>query len=116
MSAKPQERGSDQLLRCSFCRKSEKEVRQLVAGPAAFICDECVEICMGITNDKFQAAADVAGRKPKSTLRFVAPPGAVREHWALGSGPPTRRGLHRARRAHSNHQRPGSRSERAEAL
>jgi len=36
------------LLRCSFCNKSQAEVKKLIAGPNAYICDECVEICMEI--------------------------------------------------------------------
>ena len=34
---------------CSFCGKSQHEVRKLIAGPTVFICDECVELCMDIT-------------------------------------------------------------------
>jgi ATP-dependent Clp protease ATP-binding subunit ClpX len=34
-----------QLLKCSFCGKSEKEVTKLVAGPGVYICDACVELC-----------------------------------------------------------------------
>ena len=35
-------------LYCSFCGKSQHEVRKLIAGPTVFICDECVELCMDI--------------------------------------------------------------------
>ena len=35
-------------LRCSFCRKTDREVSKLLAGPRVFICDECVAICNGI--------------------------------------------------------------------
>jgi hypothetical protein len=35
-------------LRCSFCRKSQSEVRKLIAGPEAYICNECVDLCAGI--------------------------------------------------------------------
>ncbi len=38
----------DEGLRCSFCGKSQREVKKLIAGPAVFICDECVEICLDI--------------------------------------------------------------------
>ena len=34
-------------LHCTFCGKSQHEVRKLIAGPTVFICDECVELCMG---------------------------------------------------------------------
>lgn len=36
------------IMRCSFCNKAQTEVRKLVAGPAAFICNECVEACVDI--------------------------------------------------------------------
>jgi ATP-dependent Clp protease ATP-binding subunit ClpX len=38
----------DDTLRCSFCNKSQREVRKLIAGPTVFICDECVDICLDI--------------------------------------------------------------------
>jgi ClpX C4-type zinc finger/Glyoxalase superfamily protein len=38
-------------LYCTFCGKSQHEVRKLIAGPSVYICDECVELCMGIVND-----------------------------------------------------------------
>ncbi len=52
----------DDLLRCSFCGKSQREVKKLIAGPTVFICDECVDICQDIiaedrtveTQDKFK--------------------------------------------------------------
>ena len=39
---------SGKMLYCSFCGKSQHEVRKLIAGPTVFICDECVELCMDI--------------------------------------------------------------------
>src|SRR5215470_1853888 len=44
-------------LYCSFCGKSQHEVRKLIAGPTVFICDECVELCM-----------DIVGEENKSSL------------------------------------------------
>ncbi len=38
-------------MNCSFCGKSAKEVHYLVAGPAAYICDECIEVCVSILFD-----------------------------------------------------------------
>ena len=38
----------DDKLRCSFCNKSQREVKKLIAGPSVFICDECVDICLDI--------------------------------------------------------------------
>jgi ATP-dependent Clp protease ATP-binding subunit ClpX len=39
------------VLRCSFCNKSQRDVKKLVAGPRVFICDECVEICVTIIRE-----------------------------------------------------------------
>ena len=39
------------ILYCSFCGKSQHEVRKLIAGPTVFICDECVELCMDIIKE-----------------------------------------------------------------
>ncbi|MBY0519317.1 MAG: ATP-dependent Clp protease ATP-binding subunit ClpX, partial [Sphingomonas sp.] len=45
----PQEKNT---LYCSFCGKSQHEVRKLIAGPTVFICDECVELCMDIIREE----------------------------------------------------------------
>ena len=42
-------------LYCSFCGKSQHEVRKLIAGPTVFICDECVELCMDIIREETKA-------------------------------------------------------------
>ena len=42
----------EKLMRCSFCNKSQGEVRQLIAGPGVFICDECVEVCRSIIEEE----------------------------------------------------------------
>ncbi len=44
----------DRLLYCSFCGKSQHEVRKLIAGPSVFICDECVELCNDIIREEIQ--------------------------------------------------------------
>ena len=38
----------EKLLYCSFCGKSQQEVKKLIAGPSVFICDECIELCNDI--------------------------------------------------------------------
>ena len=43
---------SKNTLYCSFCGKSQHEVKKLIAGPTVFICDECVELCMDIIREK----------------------------------------------------------------
>ena len=44
--------GSGQLLYCSFCGKSQHEVRKLIAGPSVSICDECVVLCNDIIREE----------------------------------------------------------------
>jgi ATP-dependent Clp protease ATP-binding subunit ClpX len=46
------------LLYCSFCGKSQHEVRKLIAGPSVFICDECVELCNDIIREELEDSAD----------------------------------------------------------
>jgi len=56
--------GDGKLLYCSFCGKSQHEVRKLIAGPSVFICDECVELCNDIIREEVQEqAASVTGSK-----------------------------------------------------
>lgn len=59
MSDNKQGKGSegDRLLYCSFCGKSQHEVRKLIAGPSVFICDECVELCNDIIREEIQENA-----------------------------------------------------------
>ena len=51
------------LLYCSFCGKSQHEVRKLIAGPSVFICDECVELCNDIIREEMQEQTTTAGNK-----------------------------------------------------
>ena len=50
--SKPGGTESKNTLYCSFCGKSQHEVRKLIAGPTVFICDECVELCMEIIREE----------------------------------------------------------------
>jgi ATP-dependent Clp protease ATP-binding subunit ClpX len=47
--------GSEKLLYCSFCGKSQHEVRKLIAGPSVFICDECVDLCNDIIREEIRS-------------------------------------------------------------
>ena len=44
----------EKLLYCSFCGKSQHEVKKLIAGPSVFICDECVDLCNDIIKEEVQ--------------------------------------------------------------
>lgn len=60
--AKPGAKPGKKTLYCSFCKKSQHEVRKLVAGPTAFICDECIGLCDIIVEDTdIEALLNVAG-------------------------------------------------------
>ncbi|HUG43055.1 MAG TPA: ATP-dependent Clp protease ATP-binding subunit ClpX [Acidobacteriota bacterium] len=50
-------KAGDDVLRCSFCNKSQNEVKKLIAGPTVFICDECVDVCNEIISDDISAEA-----------------------------------------------------------
>jgi len=58
---------SEKLLYCSFCGKSQHEVKKLIAGPSVFICDECIELCNDIIRD------EIAGAEEGKTVRSELP-------------------------------------------
>ena len=55
--------GGEKLLYCSFCGKSQHEVRKLIAGPSVFICDECIELCNDIIREETQGEHGAKGGK-----------------------------------------------------
>lgn len=65
----PEKKGSadDKVLHCSFCNKSQHEVRKLIAGPSVFICDECIDLCNDIIVEESQDAARDAIRNELPT-------------------------------------------------
>ena len=56
----PEKKGTsgEKNLYCSFCGKSQHEVKKLIAGPSVFVCDECIELCNEIIHDEFPEGAD----------------------------------------------------------
>jgi len=48
---------SSELFKCSFCGKSQKQVRKLIAGPGVYICDECIDLCNEIIDEEFNGAS-----------------------------------------------------------
>jgi ATP-dependent Clp protease ATP-binding subunit ClpX len=64
MSNERNGKGEDgKLLYCSFCGKSQHEVRKLIAGPSVFVCDECVELCNDIIREEMQDKTTTGGDK-----------------------------------------------------
>src|SRR2546428_1682220 len=47
------------LVKCSFCGKSQKQVRKLIAGPGVYICDECIELCNDIIDEELAEASEM---------------------------------------------------------
>ena len=54
--------GVNGLLFCSFCGKTQDEVRKLVAGPSAYICDECIELCRHIVEEDGTRVRKMSGK------------------------------------------------------
>ncbi len=64
----------DEVLRCSFCGKSQNEVKKLIAGPSVYICNECIDICNEIINDDEKVetvTARTALPKPQQINAFL---------------------------------------------
>ncbi|SEC15187.1 ATP-dependent Clp protease ATP-binding subunit ClpX [Paramicrobacterium humi] len=79
---------SADLLKCSFCGKSQKQVQQLIAGPGVYICDECVELCNEIIEERLAEAGegttgDFDLPKPKEIFDFL-------EEYVIGQEPAKR--------------------------
>ncbi len=73
---------NEKLLYCSFCGKSQHEVKKLIAGPSVFICDECVDLCNDIIKEEAQAT-----RVGKSKERSLPTPHEIRhnlDHYVIG--------------------------------
>jgi ATP-dependent Clp protease ATP-binding subunit ClpX len=79
--------GSEKLLYCSFCGKSQHEVKKLIAGPSVFICDECIELCNDIIRD--ETAAEQGGK----AARDLPTPKEIRnilDQYVIGQEPAKR--------------------------
>jgi ATP-dependent Clp protease ATP-binding subunit ClpX len=62
---KDKSKDDEKLLYCSFCGKSQHEVRKLIAGPSVFICDECVELCNDIIREEMEEKSAESNQLPK---------------------------------------------------
>src|SRR5690625_7719050 len=74
--------GAD-LLKCSFCGKSQKQVVKLIAGPGVYICDECIDLCTEIIEEELAEANElglVDLPKPREIFEFL-------EEYIIGQDP-----------------------------
>lgn len=65
---------SGDLLKCSFCGKSQKQVKKLIAGPGVYICDECIDLCNEIIEEELSEASDLQFGdlpKPREIYEFL---------------------------------------------
>ena len=74
---------AEKVLYCSFCGKSQHEVKKLIAGPSVFICDECIELCNDIIRDEVPADG-APGKAPKSDLPTPAEIKTSLDNYVIG--------------------------------
>ena len=63
-----------ELVKCSFCGKSQKQVKKLIAGPGVYICDECIELCNDIIEEELSEPTEVRFEdlpKPREIFDFL---------------------------------------------
>jgi ATP-dependent Clp protease ATP-binding subunit ClpX len=66
--------GDSDLLKCSFCGKSQKQVKKLIAGPGVYICDECIDLCNEIIEEELSETSDLKLEelpKPQEIYTFL---------------------------------------------
>ena len=66
--------GDSDLLKCSFCGKSQKQVKKLIAGPGVYICDECIDLCNEIIEEELAENAELKLEelpKPQEIYAFL---------------------------------------------
>lgn len=73
--------GQEKLLYCSFCGKSQHEVKKLIAGPSVFICDECIALCNDIVRDELPEESAKASRSDLPTPREIS---AILDQYVIG--------------------------------
>jgi len=73
--------GSDKLLYCSFCGKSQHEVKKLIAGPSVFICDECIALCNDIIRDELPEEIELGSGTDLPTPREIS---AILDQYVIG--------------------------------
>ncbi|MBK7025750.1 MAG: ATP-dependent Clp protease ATP-binding subunit ClpX [Polaromonas sp.] len=74
----------EKTLHCTFCGKSQHEVKKLIAGPSVFICDECIDLCNDIIRDELPAIAAEEARKTKGELPTPAEIKANLDNYVIG--------------------------------
>ena len=75
---------NDDKLKCSFCGKTQDQVKKLIAGPEVYICDECVELCNEILDEEFFEAKDKESnsseQSPEKGEKPIPKPHEIKEY------------------------------------
>ena len=78
---------SEKTLYCSFCGKSQHEVKKLIAGPSVFVCDECIDLCNEIIRDELPASTESVGKSDLPTPSDIK---ANLDNYVIGQEPAKR--------------------------
>ncbi|HEX5394007.1 MAG TPA: ATP-dependent Clp protease ATP-binding subunit ClpX [Rhodocyclaceae bacterium] len=73
--------GNEKLLYCSFCGKSQHEVKKLIAGPSVFICDECIELCNDIVRDEIASEQEGGSSSDLPTPKEIS---SILDQYVIG--------------------------------
>ncbi len=72
------ENDKERNVRCSFCGKTQEQVEKLIAGPGVYICDECIELCMGIIDENADRNYKPSGKKVKLEEKVLPKPQEIK--------------------------------------
>ena len=81
------------LLKCSFCGKSQKQVKKLIAGPGVYICDECIDLCNEIIEEELAETSELGPGRAAQAARDLRVPRGVRRRPGRRQAGARRRGL-----------------------
>ena len=97
---------SGDLLKCSFCGKSQKQVKKLIAGPGVYICDECIDLCNEIIEEELSEAVESPRRGTAQAAGNLRVPRRVRHRTGPGQEGPVGRRLQPLQASQAGREKP----------